>query len=322
MDFDRICAALSLGERTAPATPLHGGFIHRMFRVRTARGDYAVKLLNPEIMRRPDALGNYRAAEEGEALLEGAGLPILPAKTIAGRKLHCVDGQYLYVFDYFAGRALTGGEITPAHCAEIGAVLAKIHGVASRAASAPQDAPPIGWSRLAEDLLNVPGARAEGLLLQSAVPMLARITADAEEAGRRLPPVEALCHNDMDPKNVLWRGADFRIIDLECVGFANPLQEMIDLAAAWSGGEEVRFRAFASAYRDAGGEAVTDAATLYDSRRNDLDWLAYNAGRALAKEPQERETARQQIRLTVEKIRSDLRSRERILSWLAALSAP
>jgi len=314
--FDRICEELSLGALTAPPAPLAGGFTHRMFRLRTDRGDYAVKLLNPEIMQRPDALDNYRHAEEGEALLEAAGLPILPALMIGGRKMQQVDGRYLYVFDYFDGKPLSAEEITPAHCRKIGTVLAQIHGIDKRQQVEQPSGLMIPWAELAEDLRSSPDAKAEGELLRSALPMLAQVTAAAEEAIRRLPKMETLCHNDMDPKNVLWRGEKFRIIDLECVGYANPQQEMLDLAIAWSGGEESRFRAFAEAYFGAGGMPITDAATVYDSRRNYIDWLAYNAKRALADDPRERNTALRQIRWTLEKIRDDLDKRAKILTWL------
>ena len=114
--FDRICHALHLGMLTVPPSRLYGGYLHRMYHLTTDRGDYAVKLLNPEIMRRPDALDNYRTAEHHESMLAEAGLPILPALTIDGRKMQCVDGQHLYVFEYFDGHALPEDEITMAHC--------------------------------------------------------------------------------------------------------------------------------------------------------------------------------------------------------------
>jgi Ser/Thr protein kinase RdoA (MazF antagonist) len=325
--FERICAVLSLGAMTAPAVRLHGGFTHRMFRLTTERGDYAVKLLNPEIMQRPDAQDNYRTAEAFEVLLEAAGLPILPARTIYGRKMHCVDGQYLYVFDYFGGKPLQGEEITPAHCAKMGAVLAHIHGVQPLRETPPQpdnadSAPAQGllWSELAEALLVSADAKTEGMALRAAVLLLTRLTTAAEEAAYRLPPMVALCHNDMDPKNVLWQGGEFRIIDLECLGYADPRQELIDLAIAWSGGEEACFKAFVSAYYAAGGVRMTDAALVYDSRRNILDWLAYNARRALFDAPEERRIAREQILAALGKLRTDDASRERILRWLTELS--
>ena len=255
-------------------------------------------------------------------MLEKENLPILPAKVIGGRKLQRVDGQHLYVFDYFDGRVLTEDEITPAHCARIGAVLARIH-----AADPPRDAGKAepsalaDWAALADALLASADATAEGHALRASVPLLTRVSEAMAAANARLPRIEALCHNDMDPKNVLWRGEDFRIIDLECLGYADPRQELLDLAIAWSGGEEARFKAFAGAYRAAGGALPEDAASVYDSRRNILDWLAYNARRALSDDAEERKTAREQIVWSLEKIRQDADLREDILHWIATVEA-
>ncbi len=50
--YKAVLSAFSLGELTAPPTPLSGGLMHRMYRVETARGVWALKCLNPAVMRR------------------------------------------------------------------------------------------------------------------------------------------------------------------------------------------------------------------------------------------------------------------------------
>ena len=339
--FEKICAALHLGEMTAAPRQLSGGHSHRMFALTTTRGRYAVKLLNPEVMARPDALANYASCEAFEARLEAAGLPILPAKVIDGHRMHCVDGQYLYVFDYYGGRVLPDSEITPAHCAAMGEVLARIHATAI----APGKTAPFSegggsggtggspdWPPLVAALLRNPESRAEGADMHRALPQLIRVTRAMELASARLPCREALCHNDMDGKNVLWQGSDFRIIDLECLGPANPEQELLDLAVSWAGYEldETKFRAFVTAYLAAGGRVTSDPADLYDSRRNHLDWLAYNARRALpaslpeggssagagGSDAEERRIGRTQIADSLHKLAWDQRNRAKILGWM------
>lgn len=322
--FDHICRTLSLGSLTGEPNPLSGGYTHRMFALTTTQGRYAVKLLSPEIMQRPDALDNYRRAEGFEALLEARDLPILPALTIDGRKLHCVDGQYLYAFDFYVGRVLLDEEVTPVHCARMGGVLARIHACARRELPGTPQAPAsVDWPALTEALLASPETLAEGQAMQAALPMLARVTHAAEDAALYLPRREALCHNDMDSKNVLWQGDNFRIIDLECLGFADPAQELLDLAVSWAGYalDEHRFKAFVRAYRAAGGERLTDAAAVFDSRRNHIDWLAYNARRALFDDPQEARVGREQITETLDKIAYDQRHRAQILRWIREVSA-
>ena len=340
--FEHICAQLSLGEMTAAPVSLSGGYTHRMFSLTTTQGKYAVKLLNPEIMARPDALSNYARAEANEALLEAAGLPILPAKTICGSKMQRVDGQHLYVFDFYEGRVLTDAEITPAHCAAMGDVLARIHSIAEGKATPKASLSEEGgsegagrspdWPPLVAALLRDPEAIWHGADMHRALPMLIRVTRAMENAAARLPRRETLCHNDMDAKNVLWQGDDFRIIDLECLGHANPEQELLDLAVSWAGYtlDEAKFRAFVGAYIAAGGRITADPADLFDSRRNHLDWLAYNTKRALSaslsegggsagagrSEQEERRIGREQIEETLEKLAWDQRNRDRILSWL------
>lgn len=64
---------------------------------------------------------------------------------------------------------------------------------------------------------------------------------DSQEKGKRtiknLDPILSICHNDMDSKNVLRNGTDYRIIDLECLSYSSPTLELFELALCWSGYE-------------------------------------------------------------------------------------
>lgn len=317
--FERICAALQLGRLTEEPARLSGGYTHRMYRLRTDKACYAVKLLDRQIMQRSDALTNYRRAEGFERLLEQKGLPILPALEIGGSKLQRVEGQYLYVFDFYPGRVLQDEEIQPSHCMKMGEVLARIHGAVAPVYPA-EDAltEAFDWAQLTAGLAGAGDACREAQTMQEALLMLEHVTKAAREAVLRLPRRRVLCHNDMDAKNVLWQGEDFRIIDLECLSYADPLQEMLDLAVSWAGwpAQERRFKAFAGAYYAAGGERPEEPALLYDSRWNHIEWLAYNARRALQNDPEERRIGREQVLETIGKIQSDQRNRPMILQWM------
>lgn len=324
-----ICAALGLGE-LVDACVLTGGYTHRMVALTTAQGRYAVKLLNPEIMARSGVLDNFARAEAFERRLEAAGLPILPAKTIAGRKMQQVDGQYLYVFDYFDGRALPETAIAPAHCALMGDALARIHAIDRREGPSPDIPAPTDWAALADALLSDGEAHGDGLLLRDAIPLLTAVETAANVAIRRLPRTQTICHGDMDSKNVLWqaspdgkaspdeKGLNFRIIDLECLDWGDPHQELLDLAISWGGWplREANFKAFVTAYRNAGGTLPDDPAAVLRSRRNHIDWLAYNARRAMFDDAQERAVGREQIGETIGKIRSDWENLPHVLHWM------
>ena len=70
----QLFETLSLGEIISPVVPVSGGFMHRMHKVCTKNHIYAVKHLNPKIMKRLDAMENYKKAERLEAILEEAGI--------------------------------------------------------------------------------------------------------------------------------------------------------------------------------------------------------------------------------------------------------
>lgn len=68
--FYKLTEELNLGTLTGQPTRVTGGFMHKMYKLETTTGTYAVKLLNPTIMKRPEALGNYQRAEQLEAILQ------------------------------------------------------------------------------------------------------------------------------------------------------------------------------------------------------------------------------------------------------------
>lgn len=68
--FNKICLQLDLGEILVEPTQLKGGFMHKMYSLFTTKGKYAIKLLNPYVMKRDTVFENYRIAEDLEAKLE------------------------------------------------------------------------------------------------------------------------------------------------------------------------------------------------------------------------------------------------------------
>lgn len=63
---DMICklfAQYNLPDVVGNITPVSGGLMHKMYKVQTERETYAVKCLNPQIMKRPSVFENYARAE-------------------------------------------------------------------------------------------------------------------------------------------------------------------------------------------------------------------------------------------------------------------
>lgn len=269
MDFHALCQQLNLGALTAEPTRLTGGLMHKMYRVATTSGVYAVKCLNPQVMARAEAHANFAAAERLEGVLEHTDLPILPALTIGGRKMQEVDGAFFYIFPFFDGKALQERDITPAHCDIVGRLLAKLHAVKKTPVPVQQERLTLAWDEF--DLSDEDKT------------VLTEMQENAN--GATLPSRSVICHNDMDPKNVLWHGMDCRIIDLECLGYGSPYQELLETALCWAGYESgavdwARFAALVKAYAGAGGDLKADWESVYHANCGRLGWLHYNLQRA------------------------------------------
>lgn len=297
---------------------LGGGFIHKMYKIDTQRGTYALKLLNPFVMQRETAMDNFAKAERIELLLEQQGVPILPALSLDGSKMQEIDGEYFYVFDYFPGKALKGNEITAYHCKEMGKVLAEIHSIDKKHESETYCEMMIEWDSYLAKMKN----KDERLyaMLKETLPVIQDCQNRGNQSRKKLPRIVSICHNDMDCKNVLWNGKDYRIIDLECLSYNNPFMELFELALCWSGYEDHKidfqlFQSFLQGYKNADGEMPVDWETLYDCNNGRLEWLEYNIKRVLGIDcgADEKEIGMRQVEETLRHIIYYFNMKEQIL---------
>lgn len=282
--FEKIADYLQLGEIERPPEILTGGFLHQMYCLCTETGKYAVKLLNPSIMKRETAKENYQTAEHLETVLEKECIPIVPALIFHNRKMQEIDGQFFYLYPWYEGKALKSREITGDHCEKIGRILAQIHAIKKKREPYHPNELCIDWDFYIakmkgqdEDLYQ---------MLQKDRLLLYKSQERGNQAIKELPHVLSICHNDLDSKNVLWSGEDCRVIDLECLSYSSPFLELYETALCWSGYEDgnINFallKGFIQAYVEAGGCFPPDWGIVYDSNYGRLEWLAYNINRVL-----------------------------------------
>ena len=62
-NIEKLCSHCQLGQMIGEPRAVSGGLMHRMYRVSTNKGVYAIKQLNPDIMKRSKALGNMIFSE-------------------------------------------------------------------------------------------------------------------------------------------------------------------------------------------------------------------------------------------------------------------
>ncbi|MDT1958799.1 phosphotransferase [Carnobacterium divergens] len=317
----KIAQQLNLGMILSPPEQLHGGLMHKMYSLVTEKGKYAIKLLNPYIMKRETAMANFQAAEQLEKLVEQYPIPILPAITFNGQKMQEIDGQFFYLYEWYEGASLKNEVITITHCREIGKTLAKIHQINRKKVPFKRNEIQIDWDTYIAKMAFQDESLYE--LLKQNRSLLYESQEIGNQAIKKIPPILSICHNDMDSKNVLWHGFDYRIIDLETLSYSSPFIELYEVALCWSGYEICKidyhlFRAVIQSYHEAGGQLPTDWSIIFDSNYGRLEWLEFNIKRALGIDCsiEEKEIGLSEVRETVAHIVYYHEVRESLLNCL------
>ena len=99
MNLDAFCIKYDLGN-VKDIEKITGGLMHKMYKVTTDKGTYAIKVLNKEIMKRHDAMNNFIVSEKISNYAKENGLPISNALNINNNFINKFEDNYYMVFDY------------------------------------------------------------------------------------------------------------------------------------------------------------------------------------------------------------------------------
>ena len=277
-----------LGAVQCEIIPVSGGFMHKMYKVKTLSGTYAVKCLNPDIMNRPGVMENYARAEALEHILEENDVPVVSAFSFDGRKMLETDGRFFYVFKWLEGHITDFNDIKEEQCFIAGKILGRIHAI--DIVQNGYDTPELSSIDFCS-YIKLAREKSSSILsdLEDNLPLLESAQISLNIARTSLPRIRSIINDDMDPKNVMWSDGKAYVIDLECLDYGNPVASVLNLAMQWAGtvnekysssNLEAFFRGYLSEY-DNGFRAYGE---LYGIVYSWVEWLEYNIRRALGLE--------------------------------------
>ena len=283
--FEMVLANLNMGNMVSEPEKITGGLTHKMYKISTDRGNYIIKLLNPNIMSRSTAMYNYNQADSIEEILKRNNIPAIYSLIYNNKKMQELNGQYFYVYNWFDGKSLKGNEIKELNCNKIGEALANIHNIDFKNHEFIRNEIHVDFSKYIDLAKKVNSPIYD--LLHDKIEILNESMNNGNKAIKNMPKVSSICHNDMDSKNVLWIKDDYKIIDLECLGYSNPYLELFELALCWSGYETCNIHydlliSFLNSYfKNTTLDTNIDWETVYDCNFGRLEWLEFNIKRAL-----------------------------------------
>ncbi len=284
-DAESLCRAFSLGRPLAPTTATEGGFSHRVWRLRTEAGVFAIKQLNPNVAARSGALDRFRASERVAAAFSAAGVRVVVARNAATDPLREVCGTWFLAYPWVEGASVGLSRVTVDHARAVGSILGRLH---QRNLAHP-DLPGPSRRSVSAEQWRESGARVSpwSEQLDDAMPVVLALSADCVAAADALREEPTLVsHRDLVPQNVLWDAKDTWLIDWEGAAWTNPMVEPVSATIDWSGYMEGRtdqaiFEAVLDGYRAvAPFDAAKATQALPVSTASWLRWLAYSVSRA------------------------------------------
>ena len=108
----KVVNILNLGDIIEEPIRVTGGLTHKMYKLFTNKGKYIIKLLNPNIMKRPTALNNFNKADNFEEILKKNNIPAIYSLKFNNKKLQKIDNQYFYIYHWYDGKSLKDIQIT------------------------------------------------------------------------------------------------------------------------------------------------------------------------------------------------------------------
>ena len=313
----RLFKELGLGDAILPIENVSGGFMHRMYKV-TACGtegsrSFAVKHLNPEIMKRPQAQANYARAEKLEGILEKAGLPIVPALVFDGKKMQEFEGNYFYIFAWHDAKVTDWDNITEEQCFLAGEVLGRIHAIDFILDEAGVENGELELSQTDWKKYEIQANESKSEItspLRENLELLEYAQNQVNEARKNLPDIIRISDEDMDPKNVMWENGKPLVIDLECLDYGNPTSHVLQLALQWSGITTCNLKlnllkSFFAGYHKAYDNGFHDYQKIFGLAYTWIEWLEYNIQRALGAcvDEAERQMGIEQVVQTINRIK-------------------
>ena len=324
-NIEKLCQSYHLGKLKGEPEMITGGLMHRMYHVSTDQGEYAVKLLNPDIMKRPEALQNMINSETVSNALKDV-VPLVAAKCFDGKCIIELDGSFYVIFDWIEGKSVFGPDISESHCAQVGRILGRIHAANIKVDSIEKSRDIRGvydWKLLLEKAEQC-NAECCSVLQENLVDIM-RWDNHVVSALSEVSQDQVISHRDLDPKNIMWKNDELYIIDWEAAGYVNPFQELIEVLNYWISDEtgkynKAKFDALMQAYTenmDIGN--VNWDAVMACSFDGMLGWLEYSIKRALGMEGSEakdRQEGMQQTKGTILELKKYENQIEQLKEWM------
>jgi Ser/Thr protein kinase RdoA (MazF antagonist) len=299
-----IAAHYKLGTSLSTPTPVNGGLVHRMWRLETAHGVYAVKQLDHDEMAISGTQELLEKAEHLSLSLGEVGIQAMNALSIADKCVTEIEGQHFIVYPWSQGRLNLEHEITSAQCGLIGDILGRIHKHQSKILD--RDKLSVEYVEN-DDLQKVMDQYVDAKLqdfekLEIWGPRLHGFNIGPDQGLIAIGADKIFTHGDIHLRNILWEDTGKPIlIDWESANPYYTSSEVLYVALNMAGIEKAvcdmeKFNAVLTAYKKQRPILHTEIEGAWtEIYKAEVDWILLNMERAFREDKADRKMAMDQV---------------------------
>ena len=326
--INKICEDYSLGTPLLPLEKVHGGLIHRMWRLTTSLGTFALKELSRHAADRPEIRSEFIRAENISEFFSVHGISAVSALRLNDEVIYTEGNVSVVVYSWIQGTSQLEKSTYLAQIEQIGKLLAKLHVIGKEYKDIgdilPFSSSSEEWESIHQKVKGIDSEWGRSFIEQFSSIM--SWNKQGETAFAFVSADLVVSHRDLNPQNILWdhQGSP-HIIDWESAGAINPTLELFMNAIEWSMPEhgnvnvdESKFRAFVKGYCSVLGinETILEACFCF-SVANLLDWLKFNIIKAIQnKSVEEYEMATQEISTSLKWLDTVPLQKQTFLHWI------
>ena len=270
---------LDLGVIIEEPSKVEGGLLHQMYCVKTSESSYAIKVINPNIIKRPAAYEHYVTSEAFCRKAFKKGLNAVAALEKNNEVIHKINNDYFLVYPWQHG--IKGHHLTKTLSSnhQVGSFLGQLHEIKEEFEKTSYEEMSIDW----QSYLDLSRHTLWFKMYKDHLEDFKHIERQMNNSMKLFSP-DLVSHRDLDPKNTLWHNDELIVIDWESAGPVNSMVELLEVALYWSnnGLEKDLFNQVLNAYQTYRPISNDFSKTLYCVFHGKLGWLEYNIKRSLA----------------------------------------
>jgi len=288
-----IVLHFNLGAPLGPLVRVYGGLLHKMWRLDTNKGSYAIKQLSKAIdLKNVQIIENYELSEQIASTFISNSIPGISAILSTDDKyLFTNDDSGFLVYPWVNALPLSKDEINEEQTLTIAGILAKMHMMNLQFEKLGEAQFDMHQNQYIIDLVekSIEKQMVFADSLNSNLSSLLDMNQHYCNSIEVLKKHTVIGHGDLDQKNVLWtEKKEPLLIDWESARQLNPTYEIVNVALDWSGITTINFNInlfhkILNSYADSGGiiNKKTLNAAFYGVIGNWINWMVYNIHRSI-----------------------------------------